>query len=108
MKKNNSKPLIGFFPLTFNLAETGRAILVAKRYVELGGKALFFSHGGTYEHLIKDFGFEFIRVKPIFNEETVNHIISVNRREKKGVPYSSSFLREAVKEEVKAFVEKLK
>lgn len=105
MKKNNSKPLIGFFPLTFNLAETGRAILVAKRYVGLGGKALFFSHGGTYEHLIKDFGFEFIRVKPIFNEEIVNHIISVNRREKKGVPYSSSFLREAVKEEVKAFIE---
>ncbi|UCB58920.1 MAG: hypothetical protein JSV67_01085 [Thermoplasmatales archaeon] len=103
MKKNNEKPLIGFFPLTFNLAETGRAILVAKRYVDMGGKALFFSHGGTYEHLIKDFEFDFIRIKPIFNEETVKHIISVNRREKKGVPYSVSFLREAVKEEINVF-----
>ena len=41
--KTNKKPLVGFFPLTYNLAETGRAVLVAKRYMELGGKAIFFS-----------------------------------------------------------------
>lgn len=103
MKKNKDLPLIGFFPLTFNLAETGRAILVAKRYVEMGGKAIFFSHGGSYEHLIKEFGFEFIRVKPIFTDELVDHIVTVNRLEKKGIPYSLSFIEQAVKEELAAF-----
>ena len=103
MVKYNNKSLIGFFPLTFNLAETGRAILVAKRYIELGGNIIFFSHGGTYEHLISDFGFKFVRVNPIFTDELVKHIVSVNRLEKKGFPYSESFINEAVREEVRAF-----
>ena len=46
----NKKPLVGFFPLFYNLAETGRAVLVAKRYMEHGGQAIFFSHGGKYEN----------------------------------------------------------
>jgi len=54
--RSDKKPLIGFFPLFYNLAETGRAVLVAKRYVELGGKAVFFSHGGGYEYLAEEIG----------------------------------------------------
>jgi UDP:flavonoid glycosyltransferase YjiC (YdhE family) len=102
---NNNKKLIGFFPLTFNLAETGRSILVAKRYADLGGKPIFFSHGGLYETLIKEFEFDLVRVKPFFDDKIVNHIINVNRKEKKGVPYTLKYLREAVSEEIKAFKE---
>ncbi len=103
MDRVDKKPLVGFFPLTYNLAETGRAVLVAKRYVELGGKAVFFSHGGKYEHLIDDFGYDIIRVNPIYSEETIKEIISINRGGKKGIPYKESFLRESVKEEIAAY-----
>jgi len=103
MNRSNEKPLVGFFPLSYNLAETGRAVLVAKRYVELGGKAVFFSHGGKYEHLIEDFGYNMVRVNPVYTEEAIKEIISINRGEKKGIPYKESFLRESVKEEIAAY-----
>ena len=32
--------LVGFFPSFSNLAETGRAVIIAKRYKELGGLLL--------------------------------------------------------------------
>jgi UDP-N-acetylglucosamine:LPS N-acetylglucosamine transferase len=101
--KLESKPLVGFFPLFYNLAETGRAVLIAKRYVELGGKVVFFSHGGKFEYLAKDQGFEIVRVKPIYTPELVNKIVRINRGEEKGIAYSLSFLQEAVSEEISAF-----
>ncbi|UCF12112.1 MAG: glycosyltransferase family 1 protein [Thermoplasmatales archaeon] len=103
MSRPSKKPLIGFFPLFYNLAETGRAILVAKRYIELGGKAVFFSHGGKYEYLAKDFGYDIVRVNPIYTEESIRKIIRINRGEQKGIPYSEAFLREAVTEEIAFF-----
>lgn len=103
MGRPSEKPLIGFFPLFYNLAETGRAILVAKRYIELGGKAVFFSHGGKYEYLAKDFGYDIVRVNPIYTEESIRKKIRINRGEQKGIPYTEAFLREAVSEEIAIF-----
>jgi len=97
------KPVVGFFPLFYNLAETGRAILVAKRYIELGGKAVFFSHGGKYEYLARDLGYGIVRVNPIYTEESITKIIKINRGEQRGIAYDESFLRKAVKEEIAAY-----
>jgi len=102
-KTQSEKPLVGFFPLFYNLAETGRAILVARRYEELGGKAIFFSHGGKYEYLAENQGFTIIRVKPFYTEELIDEIVKINRGEKRGISYKESFLRESVKEEVAAY-----
>lgn len=99
------KSLVGFFPLFYNLAETGRAILVAKRYMELGGGVVFFSHGGRYEYLAIDLGYDVIRVDPQYTEESIQRIVSINRGGKKGFPYTEQFLREAVREEMTAFKE---
>jgi len=98
-----AKPVVGFFPLFYNLAETGRAILVAKRFIELGGKAVFFSHGGKYEYLAKDLGYEIVQINPIYTEESITKIIKINRGEQKGIAYDESFLRDAVKEEIAAY-----
>jgi hypothetical protein len=38
-----------FFPFFSNLAEKSRLVRIAERYRELGGWAIFFSHGGEYE-----------------------------------------------------------
>jgi len=97
------EPVVGFYPLFYNLAETGRAILVAKRFIELGGKAVFFSHGGKYEYLAKDLGYEIVQINPIYTEESITKIIKINRGEQKGIAYGESFLREAVKEEIAAY-----
>jgi len=101
LAKNNS--LIGIVPLTYNLAETGRSILVAKKIQEMGGNLIFFTHGGEYEYLIDNFGFKKIRIKPYYTYEIVNQIIKSNRGEIKKLPYQFDFLKKAVENEVEIF-----
>jgi len=102
---SDKKPLVGFFPLTYNLAETGRAILVAKRYTEMGGNVVFFSHRGRYDYLIKKFGFKLRYIKPFYNEKMIDEMREIFRREKKGIMFKESFLRESAKEEIKTYNE---
>ncbi|MCK4365169.1 MAG: hypothetical protein KAW45_03905 [Thermoplasmatales archaeon] len=99
------KPLVGFFPLFYNLSESGRAVLVAERFTELGGKAIFFSHGGEYEYLAKDLGFEIIRVKPFFTKEILARYQKVVRGEKNQQLYPKGFIDEAIKNEIAIFKE---
>lgn len=65
---------VGFFPAFFNLGETQRLVRIAKCFEELGGEAVFFSHGGEYERLAEEAGFEVIRVEPIYSEEEVERL----------------------------------
>ena len=99
----NKKPLIGFFPLFYNLAESGRAVIIAKRYIELGGKAIFFSHGGKYEYLAKEIGCEVVRVKPIYTEQFIEHLWKCSRMEDLSPPFSKKVLLEHVKAEIAAY-----
>ncbi|MBU0498207.1 MAG: hypothetical protein KKG04_09700 [Candidatus Thermoplasmatota archaeon] len=94
---------VGFFPLFYNLAEAGRAVVVAKRVVERGGTVVFFSHGGQYEYLALDAGFRIVRCDPVYSDDDVSRIIRVNRGEQQGVAYPVSFLWEVVKGEIAAF-----
>ncbi len=103
MNNLNEKPLIGFFPLFVNLAETGRALAIAKRYVEIGGKAIFISHGGKYEYLAKDLGFKIIRVNPIHSDDFVDRAW---KRSGFGIsknPLTNKVLVEHVEEEFSAY-----
>jgi len=99
----NKKPLIGFFPLFYNLAETGRAVIIAKRYKELGGKAIFFSHSGKYEYLAKEIGCKVVRVKPIYTEQFIEHLWKCSRMEELGPPFSKKLLLEHVEAEIAAY-----
>jgi len=105
IKKQKNETVIGFFPLFFYISETGRAILIAKRYQELGGKVIFFSHGGEFEYFAKDFGFDIIRIKPFFTEDFIERYKSIARGEKKEEIYSELFLKEIVENEIKIFNE---
>jgi len=99
------KPLVGFFPLFYNLSESGRAVLVAKRFAELGGKVIFFSHGGEYEYLAKDLGFEIVKVEPFFTKEILARYQSIIRGEQKGQLYPEGFVEDAINNEIAAFKE---
>ena len=61
---SNKKPLIGFFPAFHGMGETYPMIKIANSYREMGGEVVVFSHGGDYEHLAKEQGFEIIRIEP--------------------------------------------
>ena len=105
-KNSKKKPLIGFFPLFYNLAETGRAVSIAKWYEKNDGKAIFFSHGGNYEYLAKEYGFEVYKVDNIFTKDFVKRFVSIIRRERKGKLLSTEFLKKAVQNEINAFKKK--
>ena len=100
---SNKKPLVGFFPLFYNLAETGRAVLVAKRYIEHGGQAIFFSHGGEYEKLARDLGCKVVKVDPIYSKEFIDDLWKYSRLEKMGAPFPEKILREHVEAELAAY-----
>jgi len=100
---SNKKPLVGLFPLFYNLAETGRAVIIAKRYIELGGQAIFFSHGGKYEYLAKEIGCKVVQVKPIYTDQFIDHLWKCSRMEELRAPFSKKVLLEHVEAEIDAF-----
>lgn len=107
MRESGSKenPLVGFFPPFSNLAEAGRAVMVAKRFRELGGRMIFFSHGGKYEFLAKDNGFQIVKVKPFLTQEKIEEyfkIISLETLSSKEL-IKEDWILENVKEEIAAF-----
>jgi UDP:flavonoid glycosyltransferase YjiC (YdhE family) len=106
MNKNQtkSKKLVGFFPSFLNLAETGRAVVIAKRFRELGGNVIFFSHGGRYEFLARENDFKIVKVNPNVTEEYLKEyfkIISLETFNSKII--DENFIFENVKGEVDAF-----
>lgn len=105
MSETKSKKLVGFFPHFFNLAETGRAVMIAKRYREMGGKTIFFSHGGKYEFLAEKNGFEIERVKPFVTDELVKEwfkFLSLETLSAKNL-LGKDWILKNVREEIKAF-----
>lgn len=96
--------LVGFFPSFSNLAESGRAVLIAKRYKEMGGRVIFFSHGGKYEFLAKENGFKIIKVNPIITEEHINEYFKIVALETfHSKIFDEDFIYENVNEEITAF-----
>jgi UDP:flavonoid glycosyltransferase YjiC (YdhE family) len=58
----SNKPLVGFKPILDNLGDTLPLIEIAKRYMELGGTAVFFTYGKTLEPLVKELGCKIIKM----------------------------------------------
>jgi UDP-N-acetylglucosamine:LPS N-acetylglucosamine transferase len=102
------KPLIGFFPFFYSAGETIPLIKIAKSYMNLGGKVIFFSHGGTYEYLADDHDFKIVRLKK--SSELVENKISLKELKQK-VPveklmfkeFSKEFIQDLIDEEINAF-----
>jgi len=98
--------LVGFFPSFFNLAEAGRGVMIAKRYKELGGKVIIFSHGGKYEFLARENGFQIINVNPTITEEKVEVLFKALALEtfNPKILLDKEWILENIEEEIKAFI----
>ena len=97
---------VGFFPFFANLAETSRLVRTAERFRELGGQAVFFSHGGGYEALARDTGFAVQPVAPIYTEEQIGDLMKFDQLEKFGDPFPDEWLIEHVLNEERAFADR--
>ncbi len=93
---------MGFFPFFANLAETSRLVRTAEKFRELGGQAVFFSHGGEYEALARDAGFAVQPVAPIYTEEQVRELMKFDQLEKYGDPFPDDWLIDHVINEERA------
>jgi UDP:flavonoid glycosyltransferase YjiC (YdhE family) len=102
MKGWRERP-VGFFPFFANLAETSRLVRTAERFRELGGQAIFFSHGGAYEALARDAGFAVQPVPPIYTEAQVRDLMKFDQLEKWGDPFPDDWLVEHVLSEERAY-----
>jgi UDP:flavonoid glycosyltransferase YjiC (YdhE family) len=96
---------VGFFPFFANLAETSRLVRTAEKFRELGGQAVFFSHGGEYEVLARDAGFAVQRVIPIYTEEQVRELMKFDQLEKFGDPFPDDWLIDHVINEERAYAD---
>ncbi|MCX6667914.1 MAG: glycosyltransferase [Euryarchaeota archaeon] len=116
MKKNHSEmPLIGFISLFDNLGETYPLVAIAKKYIELGGQAIFFGYGTKYQHLAKDIGCKVINLAWNLSEKELKKLtVLQNKLDKRQLfpekIFSQSFHKDfyesyiiSITKEVKAF-----
>lgn len=96
---------VGFFPFFANLAETSRLVRIAERFRALGGRAVFFSHGGQYEALARDAGFSVEPVAPSYTEEQILELMKFDQLEKFGDPFRDDWLIEHVLNEERAYLD---
>ena len=68
---HKEKPHVGSFTCFRTLGETVPGVKTAKKYLEMGGKLTFFSHGGEFEHLGEETGGKIVKLLPISYEEAV-------------------------------------
>lgn len=97
--------VVGFFPFFDDLAESTRLVRIAQHYRALGGRLVFFSHGGRYEELAARAGLPVRRVEPVYTPEQVDDLMKYDRMEKFGDPFPEDWLLEHVDNESRAYAE---
>jgi UDP:flavonoid glycosyltransferase YjiC (YdhE family) len=88
------------FPHFFYLSEVSRLIEIGKALRQLDQDVIFFSHGGPYESIACEAGFDVVSINPTMSPERANEYMAYNRGEG-SKSLSSSFY---TYEELKAYV----
>jgi len=88
------------FPHFFYLSEVSRLVEIGKVLRGMGQNVQFFSHGGPYESVARDQGFEVVPVEPTMSRERAEEYFAFNRGER-GNPFRDSFFNY---EELKEYV----
>jgi UDP:flavonoid glycosyltransferase YjiC (YdhE family) len=88
------------FPHFYYLSEVSRLVEIGKVLRELGQEVVFFSHGGSYEYVASDEGFDVLSVEPTMSPARAETYMAFNRAET-GNPLKDSFF---TYEELEAYV----
>ncbi len=96
------------FPHCYYLSEVSRLIEIGKQLRALQQDVVFFSHGGPYESIVRDEGFELVSVTPTMSPQRYDEFIKYNRGEGSKSLDSSFFTYEELKDYVPAEADALK
>ncbi|MDJ0805245.1 MAG: glycosyltransferase [Gammaproteobacteria bacterium] len=96
------------FPHFYYLSEVSRLIEIGKELRALKQEVTFFSHGGPYESIVRDEGFEVVSVTPTMTPERYDEFIKYNRGEGSKSLKASFFTYEELKAYVSAEADALK
>jgi len=88
------------FPHFYYLSEVSRLVEIGHALRGLGQDVVFFSHGGGYEYVAREAGFEVISVEPHMSPQRAADYMAFNRGEK-GNPFRDSFFTD---NELQAYV----
>jgi UDP:flavonoid glycosyltransferase YjiC (YdhE family) len=88
-----------FSPITFNLAETMRAITIA-RAIGDDFHCHFSSYGGVFEPLIEKEGFPLTKLEPRFTQQTIHQIYAIDQGRRLGYLHTVDFVRQMVRGEL--------
>ena len=110
IKKDSEKPLIGFLPCFYSMGETIPLIKIAQSYQEMGGRVIFFSHRGEYEHFAEEIDCDIFELSNILEnlskkgkkmfeqgKDLVKNLKNI---------YTPATIDKAVAEEINAFTKK--
>lgn len=86
---------IVFSPITFNLAETTRAITIARAIAD-DFHCHFVSYGGAFEPFIEEAGFPLEKLEPRVTPQVVRRIYALDQGRAITVPYSINVVRQMV------------
>jgi UDP:flavonoid glycosyltransferase YjiC (YdhE family) len=78
------------FPHFYYLSEVSRLVEIGQALRALGQDVVFFSHGGHYEYVAQEAGFEVVAVAPHMSPQRAADYMAFNRGEK-GNPFRDSF-----------------
>ncbi len=96
------------FPHFYYLSEVSRLIEIGKALLNQQQEVVFFSHGGPYEALARDAGFEVVSINPTMSLERAKKYMQYNRGEGSKSLNSSFFTYEELKAYVPAEVDALR
>lgn len=109
-KQDSKKPLIGFLPCFYSMGEAIPLIKIAKTYQDMGGRVIFFSHKGEYEHFAEEIDCDIIELSNILEnlskkgkkmfeqgKDLVKNLKNI---------YIPETIEKAVSEEINAFTKK--
>lgn len=88
------------FPHFYYLSEVSRLVEIGLALRRLGQEVLFFSHGGNYEYIAQEAGFDIAAVIPHMTPQRACDYMAFNRGEK-GNPFRDSFFTD---DELQAYV----
>jgi len=91
-----------FSPIAFNLAETTRAIEIAKA-LSNDFNCHFVSYGGAYEPMLEKSGFSHTRLEPRLTPQAIQKLYAFDHGHWIGAPYSLEAVRQMVLGELELF-----
>ena len=87
-----------FSPIAFSLAETTRALTIA-RAISGDFHCHFASYGGDFETLIEQEGFPLTRLEPRLTLQIIRRLYELDQGRSLGAPYDLNFVRRMVRSE---------